>query len=209
LDYGLEWEQAWIEHVATWQPPPRDEHYYITVKEANERQGPILDLIMSGNLRNAVDSYPLQMFTACVYWATDDDDHEVYHADINWKDLSDDVIMELFASDGSVYRYSHSNGYRKHSDKIHWPCTVVRHHSSNNNTYVVRIHQSPYSQRTGEMPWHRHKLPRTLYSYPRESIRYFKLPFRSDQHLPGVFRQPISIRGDIFPANWRNLVDKS
>ncbi|GKY93853.1 hypothetical protein MPSEU_000352200 [Mayamaea pseudoterrestris] len=172
FDYGPEWERAWHDHVATWQPPPRDE-LFITVKEANERQEPIFDSLVSGDLRKSVDNSP-HMFTACVYEATRDDDHEVYHQDTDWKQLSDEEIMAEYASDGSQFRYPSNFGnpgdYRKHGDKLHWPCSVIRRHARNNSTYVVRIHQSPYTRRTGEMPWFRHKLPRILYNYPRESI---------------------------------------
>lgn len=205
IDYGPEWERAWNDHLAKWQPPPRDDSF-ITAKEANDMKGPIMDDLISHDLRKTIE-HP-HLLAGCVYWPSEDDDHPIYHEDYLWKNLTDSDIMKQYASDGSMYTYYSRRSprdYRRHSDKIHWPCTVIRQHQSNREAYVVRIHQTPFSQRTGEMPWHRHNVPRILYNYPRESIHYFKLPFTSDQHLPGVFRQPIGIRDEIFPAQWRNL----
>lgn len=201
IDYGVEWEEAWKEHVANWKPAPMIDSF-ISAKDANEKKGPILDMLVSGDLRQAVD-HPY-LFTGCVYHEKDADSHWVYDTEeSNWQKLSDSELLETYGGDGSGFHYSSDRGYTKHHDLTHWPCSVLR--QEKDGSYTVRIHQSPYEY---QQKWDENDLPRILTNYPRESIHYFVKPFSSDQHLPGVFRHPLGIRDEIFPTHWKNLRDK-
>jgi hypothetical protein len=98
----------------------------------------------------------------------------------------------------------------------YWPCSVLVQEESNDedenededddgisgDTYTVTIHQSDFYDPT---PWSNNELPRILYNYPREAIRYFVRPYASDQHLPNAFRHSIGIPDAIFPPQWKNL----
>jgi hypothetical protein len=215
MDYGIEWEKAWKKHVTTWKPAPGAVEPFVhvttwrpapgavepfvTVKEANEKRGPILDELVSGNLRKEVD-HP-HLFTGCQYWRSAADSHRVYSRKYSGlHTLTDDELMERFADNGKEYAYSRRSEYSTHSDKSHWPCSVLL--QEDGGTYVVQIHQNVWED---ELPWGKNNVPRLLFGYPRESIHYFVKPYASDQHLPGVFRHPIGIRDEMFPAHWKNL----
>ena len=199
MDYGEAWEDAWEKHVANWKPPSplisldgKSEELFVTAKEANENEGP-LDLLVSRYLRE-IPRHPY-LFTGCRYYTTKWDKDVAWDTPYEWEELSDEEILKSYADDGSIYK----GVYSKHGDKTYWPCSIFR--KEENDSYVVRIHQH---RRFDRQKWDENNLPRLLTNYPRESIQYFVKPYASDQHLPGVFRHPIGIRDEIFPAQWKN-----
>jgi hypothetical protein len=199
IDYGETWEDAWEKHVANWKPPSppisldgKSEELFVTAKEANENEGP-LDLLVSRDLRE-IPRHPY-LFTGCQYYTTKRDKDVLWDTPNAWEELSDEEILKYYANDGSIYEGVYSN----HGDRTYWPCSVFRKEA--NDTYVVRILQHTQKDK---QKWYKNKLPRLLTNYPRESIHYFVRPYASDQHLPGVFRHPIGIRDEIFPAQWKN-----
>lgn len=208
FDYGPEFEEAWAKHVEQWQPPPRVDGF-LTAKQANEHEGPILDEFVSGDLRKTVTHDHL--FTACQYWSDDVDEHEFYSDTTigDWTKLKDDEILERYADDGEYY--SDGVAYRRHRFWSHWPCTVIRKEerfdddNGDEDLYTVRIHQSPFHH---QLDWDKHDLPRILFGYHREGIHYFVQPLKSDQHLPGVFRHPIGIRDEMIPDAWKDMRSK-
>jgi len=197
VDYGLEWEEAWAKHVASWQTPAPPTEPWITAKEANENDGSIIDAFVSGDLRKTVN-HPY-LFTGCQYWESEFDRNPVYlYANPEWKEMSDDDILGQYSDPYSLHGWDQHN-YSHHMDRSHWPCSVIQQEDGGN--YTVRIH----STEDGYPPWKENELPRLLTNFPRESIHYFVRPFEGDQHLPGTFRHPIGIRDDIFPPQWKNL----
>jgi len=204
-DYGEEWEDAWNKHVASWRPLKAPESW-ITAKEANMLQAPILDELMSGDLRETVD-HPY-LFTGCQYEESHFDEHPVYTDTArpgDWRDMGDNEIMSLYSDPFEILDLDVQH-YAIHRDGTHWPCTVIGPDDENGWTYTVRIHPSPYSY----PPWEKYNKPRLIRNYPLEAIHYFVRRFQSDQHLPNAFRHPIGIRDEIFPPQWKNLkVEKS
>jgi hypothetical protein len=211
IDYGVEWEEAWAAHVAGWKPPPlpSSSEPWITARDANDNHGSIIDSLVTRDIRQTPD-HPY-LFTGCVYWMTEWDTDRVFQQrGLDWKNsMTDDELLRTFSDPGSMYAYfDYARGYRHHSDRIHWPCTVVRPDNDDETTYLVRIHQAPWWRGTNDgasLPWHDNDLPRLLREYPRSSIHYFVHPYASDQHLPGVFRYELRIRDDLFPEQWKNL----
>ena len=195
MDYGLEWENAWDAHVASWKPPVHDIKPFITAKDANEKEGPILEFLVTGDLRKVSD-HPY-LFTGCRFRLNNKTEQdEKWVNDPGWVDMNDEEILKRFAKNGSIFK----GNYTTHSDRSHWPCSVLR--EEDNGSYTVRIHN-----RLGNTPppkWEKNNLPRLLTNYPREGIHYFVQPYASDQNLPGVFRHPIGINDDIFPEKWKN-----
>jgi hypothetical protein len=201
IDYGIEWEQAWTQHVANWRPPPPPPTKWIPAKEANEDTGPVRPEFVSGDLRKTVN-HPY-LFTGCLYYATKWDGHSVFQrSNLDWKSMSDRELLETFSDSGESYVYRDQHMYLHHVDRSHWPCTVLR--QEEDGSYIVRIHRAPWAS-DERLPWHENGLPRLLHNYRRESIHYFVHPFASDQHLPGVFRHEIRIRDEIFPRQWKNI----
>lgn len=195
FDYGLEWETAWEQHVQTWKPPVTNAlQSSVTVKEANEQTS--LKLLVTGDLRKVTD-HPY-LFTGCQYVPSKEDDSRAYRKERpNWESMDDKEILYRFADSGRSYR---GDDYKTHSDKSYWPCSILLE-ESNGSTYTVRIHQVDWAHDT---TWHKNKVPRLLTNYPREAVHYFVRPYASDQDLPGVFRQPIGLRDEIFPEQWKN-----
>ena len=208
IDYGPEWERAWSEHVGQWKPaslPDQwpDQKHWVSAKEANEDMGPVLQELVSGDLRETV-RHPY-LFTGCQYWETRQDVHPVYARPRDWKSMNDEEILDLYSDPGDRFCDGEHRLYRYHRDASHWPCTVLKHNAED-DTYVVRIHPAPWaSSDPDDLPWDANGLPRLLRNFKRDSIHYFVQPFSSDQHLKGVFRHDIRIRDEMFPEQWKNL----
>jgi hypothetical protein len=216
IDYGVEWEKAWAAHVAAWKPPahPQSSASWIRARDANDNHGPIIDALVTNDIRNMSD-HPY-LFAGCVYWPTELDYDDVFQQPgFDWQgSMRDEELISTFSDPGSDYTYyDYARGYGHHSDRTHWPCTVVRPENDDGDTYLVRIHQAPWwraeSEDGASLPWHDNDLPRLLHEYPRSSIHYFVHPYTSDQHLPGAFRHELRIHDDLFPEQWRNLRDES
>jgi hypothetical protein len=205
IDYGVEWEHAWNNHTQRWVGPEREEDF-VSAKEANERTGPVLKHLVSGDLRKTVnDRY---LFTGCFYEATDDDMEGENFTKPNpaWTNMTDDEIMETYADDG--HRFSRQpDYYRHHNSRSHWPCTVLLPEAEAGE-YTVRIHMMPMrgTYRKREIvrtAWHRNDVPRILTNYPQSSIHYFVRPTATDQMLPQAFRHPMGFPDELFPDQWR------
>lgn len=192
MDYGIEWEKAWNDHVSGWKAPPKVKGW-MTAKQANEDQE--LTSLMTGNISKQMD-HP-HLFAGCLYRPGAQDRDEVYRdRDVEWSELSYDQILNRYADDGSRYE---GRNYKNHNDQSHWPCTVIR--KDGESTFTVRIHQSDWDD---PQQWDMTETPRLLKNYPRASIHFFVKPYESDQHLSTGFRHPIGIPSQIFPEQWKN-----
>lgn len=201
IDYGREWEEAWEKHVANWKPPVDSTFQsYVSPTELNEKEGPF-EMLVSGDLREKVD-HP-NLFTGCIFWETNFDEESRWSiTDLNWEQLDNITLLERFASnDGAEY----FGDYEDQHDGSYWPCSVIRSEDDDGSTYTVRI-LGPTRGHSHKPTWYKNRLPRFITKYPRESIRYFNGPYKSDQHVPGAFRHHIEIRNDIFPEQWKDLL---
>lgn len=195
MDYGIAWEEAWKQHIASWQAP---EPILISAKEANVGSNPPAFLI-SGDLRAHVN-HP-HMFSGCQYWPTAWDEDNVWNtADPEWRNLTDAQLLHKYADDGSSY----VGDYSSHRGSEYWPCVIIRP-EKNSDTFTVRILQSPFERE--KQNWAKKRVPRFLTNYPRESIHFFVRKGAGDQYLPDVFRHHIEIPDEIFPAHWKNLAE--
>lgn len=199
---------AWNKHVSTWQPPffPSNAVFrWITAEEANSAGGPIIEDLVAGDLRKTTDDHPY-LFTGCQYWPTGADIHEVYLKLRDWEHLTDERILAYYSDSGRYY-FQHQRkrllDYSTHRDGTYWPCSVIRQDDDDGLRYTVRIHIAPWVRKPLP-PWHDNRLPRLLTNYSREQIHYFVKPFKSDQHLPNVFRHPLGIPDEMLPPQWRN-----
>ena len=212
IDYGEDWEKAWEEHVEEWEPErPDEEDFYFSIAEANN-QAPNepLEHLVSNSVRGEESDHPY-IFTGCLYWPTELDDHEVFvdEEEVDFDELSDDELIQTYGDDGSFFRL---DSEREKMQLNYWPCAVLYQEEGDEEeeededreaTYLVRITQHPSEQR---LPWHENEVPRFLYNYPRSSIHYFAKPYQSDVFMSNAFRHPIGIPDDMMPQQWLDLL---
>mmetsp|Transcript_9625 Transcript_9625/g.23376 ORF Transcript_9625/g.23376 Transcript_9625/m.23376 type:complete len:770 (-) Transcript_9625:48-2357(-) len=232
MDYGLEWEQAWLKHLEEWKPPTfgsevshaydfehkwlsyvsegvvsqttAREHGHFSVTKANQNTSAPLPYLVSGAVGHE-ENHP-NIFTGCLFWATKQDVDDVYFKPSDYMEynrMSADDIMERYSYDGRMFR---KDSPEDTANDNYWPCQVLfqdNEDESNEITYTVRI--SEYPRAPGKLPWVESEVPRLLYYYPRASIKYFTKPYRSDAFLRGAFRHYIGIDDAMLPAQWRSL----
>lgn len=132
------------------------------------------------------------------------DDHDGMNmspSDDLWQELSDEAILWSLSEDGS--QFTAENSPRRISfGGSYWPCSVVR--ENKDGSYNVRVFPKPPKSRVPPPLWFEEGLPRFLTNYPRESIRYFTRPDRSDMHLASAFRHHIDIPDEMFPPQWKD-----
>lgn len=199
IDYGIEWEQAWAEHVQNWNQPRSssdEKDFWISAKQANDMDSEISEAMISGDLR-ATSDHPY-LFTGCQYWASSQDEHTIFQKEADWMKLGDEEILDLYADPSS--NEDAFGGYEVHRDHTYWPCSILKQSEDGSKTYTVRIHQSPFED---EQPWERYGVPRLVTNYPRAAIHYFVKPNMSDQQLDGTFRHPIGIPDSMLPPQWK------
>mmetsp|Transcript_13380 Transcript_13380/g.37689 ORF Transcript_13380/g.37689 Transcript_13380/m.37689 type:complete len:765 (+) Transcript_13380:99-2393(+) len=204
IDYGDDWEKAWLDHLKKWHPPEKIANFK-TVQELNHKQEPITNDLISGDLRKTVGNP--YFFIGCQYWTEFISDYSkawYQKTETPWESLDDEQILEDYSDDGSDFVYSDRTGYINHEEFSHWPCSVLKAHDD--GTYTVRIHQSPLKdESTRKTNWAKNNLPRILTNYRRESMHFFVRPESQDHMLPGAFRHHVGLPDGIYPEQWKNL----
>jgi hypothetical protein len=214
IDYGAEWETAWLFHVEQWkQRYPSLVSPKYSVREANEllvRTGKVLPRFISEDLRKVTVRADPYLMTFCLYWPTPLDEEEVWEQELDsrWQDMDDEQLLEEYADQGSEL-YA-GQDYLTHNDGMYWPCSVLFLEDDGDEDedavlyYTVRIHQTLDKERHDVMSWHENRKPRFLTQYPSTGIRFMTHSYSSDHFIPQVFRHEISIRDEIFPEHWKN-----
>ena len=185
IDYGREWEAAWEQHVRNWKVPERPRRF-MTAAEANANSKEALKEFLTHDLRKSTD-HP-NLYSACFFSYSSMQYVHITtekHKDW-WMNLSDDEILETYASDGRKLL----RDYKSHKDDSHWRCHVI--YPDGEDSYTVRI------------VMRRSHVPVFFVNYPRESIHFFHEKHGSDQHLTSAFRHHIEIPDEMFPHEWRN-----
>ncbi len=186
LDYGIEWEEDWKEHVASWEPPSDED--YASIKEMTD----------VGVFRTAEeledDPYPSNIMTACLYWLEED---EVYDPD-----FEDETVAADWVTDGGdIVAAAKSVDQR---DLVVWPCKVFSREKDNNGVdrYDVQILQNKNDEE--ETVWHVNGYRRILTNVTNDILQFRPTRYMSDQHLPGVFRSFLRIPDEMFPEQWKD-----
>jgi len=207
IDYGIKWEEAWDDHVRNWKPPTtreeqdQKEEKWISTKELNEELGP---LTVAPNFSAKHISFGAQngMFTACFYYEDDQRFWDQFGDEETWDETTsiNGTINKFGKSYGEAYDVEE---YEVESGDF-WPCIVTRKDSApstEHETYTVRVLQSKIHDET---IWETCNFPRIISNYPRKSIRHFYLPYKSDIHLPNVFRHHMELPDNLFPGVWKD-----
>jgi len=199
IDYGMEWEKAWNEHVAKWKPKntssmPLQELIHSMNREKNLRT--VYDLI--GN------PYPENITTVCLYFEPSEDaEYEKYDYGYEPEDiiLMEDLMEILggYSINGEKYDVKEEEVF----DHYFWPCSVYEISDNIEDPVVtVQIFQLPAEKRT---PWTEAGIPRFVVNYPKDKVMFAETPYSGDQFRSNVFRHPIGMSDDVFPMKWRDL----
>ena len=197
INYGLDWEKAWDQHVRKWQPPATDEDYY----SAEDLNGdPDTEMIMTIEEQQEFP-YPSSVVTSCFYEHVNTDgfhDDSGAYAD----PLEYDVIIkqfEPFADDRLDFMFLR-------------PCVILSRdeitdteHGEEEEVsyeYVVQILNSDHIHDTQKIPDYEVLIVQGL---PRDSIIFTDFAYSSDTHLTNSFRQEMIMSDGLFPNSWRNL----
>jgi hypothetical protein len=171
-----------------------------------------LETLVNYELREDVVKEDDYLETRCIYWVTEKDEDKVFHGEgedvpDDWTELEDDEeILQLFGDTGGEFVLP--EGYSEHPEHAYWPCAVFAAEEKEDDrdgllTYTVRL-LDPSTDQQDVPPWAQNDIPRFLFDYPLESIRYFARPYRSDQHLRNAFRYPIGLNDKLVPPQWKN-----
>ena len=176
VDYGTEWEAHWKQHRLAWNK--HGDFKQINLRESNDN-----------------------VFTGCLFWEKPGNKWprfvEIEFDFTDWSNLEDQIVLDLFAEDGSHYTAKHNH------IQTYWPCSIVHYnrHDKYQTSYTVRLFQPHWEK----IRWtHENTIPRFLVNYPSSSVRSFTKPYSSDIHDPAAFRHHVDIHDDIFPDKWRN-----
>lgn len=209
LDYGLEWEAAWNQHVHSWEesdymPEPR---LSVTLLNEKVERGLPLEHLVANTLHakegDHMDDY---LMTTCMYEVSHSDEHPIYETKHLWANDDDKTLLENYAFVGDDYFFE--GGYQEAEVDVYWPCIVLKQDNDNNDetdsdiTYTVRILPSFFHD---EPLWARNEQPRILVKYPLSSIRYFPRPYHSDQHIQNAFRHYMVLPDAMVPDHWKTL----
>jgi len=187
IDYGSAWEEAWKNHIKSWQPPEEGDKYfnYYPVKKLTR------DRDIRTVLELATKPYAENVQVTCLYSRPLDKEPKSTLPS-NWKELSDAEIIQLHSKPGEYHDKSDDKCTTK--SMTYWtyePCKI--YFNNNNFLFTVGIFPDENSP------------PLVFTEYPGSSIKFSSKIYSSDQHLPNAFRHPIGFPDDLFPTQWKNL----
>lgn len=181
LDYGEEWEEAWSNHVAQWNPP-EELLKYTLASFRNALNDPI-----SPSQSDDLHSYLCNL--------------EPFARDTS-VESEDQIPMEDYHANPSTNRssWSHeiSEMYSENEYIWWWPCKVISASEDSGQTFRVDILKRTQDD-DGQRP-----VIRKIQNIPRSAIRFVDKPYQSNQHLKNAFRHYIPIPDSIFPLHWRD-----
>jgi SET domain len=199
INYGLEWEKAWDEHVNGWQPTVGAEEY-VSAQEMN--RDPEKWVLTTINEQEE-SPYPLSIVTSCFYEL---DDTDGYHDDSGlyadphdfdvivkkWKAFEDTTIDLLFLRPCIILERVEVTDVERMQDSS----------ASSSHQYTVQILNSDKIHDVQKIPDYELLV---VEGFPRESIMFTDFAYSSDMHLKNSFRHEMIMPDGLFPNTWRNL----
>lgn len=199
INYGLDWEKAWDEHVNKWQPPVEAEEY-VSAQEMNRDPG---NWVLSTVDEQEESPYPSSTVTSCFYEHVDTDgyhDDSGVYADPNefdvivkrWKPFEETTLDLLFLRPCIILsRDEVTDVERVDDDRV-----------SSSYQYTVQILNSDKIHDVQKIPDYEVLV---VEGFPRESITFTDFAYSSDMHLKNSFRKEMIMPDGLFPNSWRNL----
>ncbi len=223
IDYGIEWENAFLDHAAKWKAPDSNSSGFENYASSEKLNQEHANFTFKTLEEQDEDPYPDNIQTMCYKYYDEHDDP----VDISSFTDEDILLFREETSDEkleSVEYFGYHNEDELHfidpdapnqvvtdgSDQIDakhsdgagwfWPCQILTREQD--NTYSVRILHNPSDTTIG---WVTMRYARVLYNYPGQSIKFGNKRYTSDQFLPGAFRHHIELDDDMLPDHWKNL----
>jgi len=192
LDYGDEWSRALAQHVGDWEPVPGAQGY----APSYVFNDVIKVLRTERELKD--HPYPDNIFTSCYY---------------RYSDNKDEAEKQSDNEGVTAFRWRPTRGIFEPRNLR--PCVVLRRQdnaddgtsttAATTTTYTVRIrnrHGLSDEQRLPKGAMH------IVTHVPRHAICFSDKSYTTDQHLANAFRKEIGIPDNIFPAKWKDLLEK-
>jgi len=188
IDYGDTWEEAWKEHLKSWQPPAKYSKY--------SRYTSVTKLTNDHDIRTTAElvknPYADNVEVQCLFGAryTYKDDFALPPS--NWKDMSDAAIIEKHSYPGGMHSINAKKPEQVGIEWIYNPCDIHFHGDDGHLTVGIYALSDD--------------VPLIFTDYPSESVRFVSKEYTSDEHLPNSFRHPIGLADKtMFPEQWKNL----
>ena len=197
LDYGRTWEDAWWNHVRTWEPYNPDDHYapaYVIddtvrlIRTEQEQKG----------YQGA--EYADNVMTTCFYRYSDRSEEERREAqERNTIHGSDSATAKKKKDDKPsvrTFKWEMTKGLFELKNLR--PCKILKRveDSKGRSVYAVRMMNHPSLPSDEQIPGGDHEL-HLVTNIPRIAIRFSDKPGTTDQHLPNAFRHGIGLPVDI------------
>jgi hypothetical protein len=183
IDYGIEWENSWLNHLAAWKSPCSQGR--MSARFIND---------MNKDKHNTeYHSWTKDHFTVC--WKHDTTDFELIYI------VASNVTNAARNQEGYTITHNYNgimfgdDGFEYSSfDDVRIPCKLWKSHRKKKTFEAVL-----FFHHISAIEVHR--------AIPESSVDFIPKPYRSDMHLPGAFRHEIKIPDDIFPHHWMDLED--
>jgi hypothetical protein len=180
LDYGPEWEAAWEQHVANWEPLPGAQSYVYPE-----------DMDDTATLRTVkeqeTDPYPNNLITMCM---TSNGGHgRSKKRHMEWSEPR--------------HSWAHSMVFchildRQIGDADNEEYTVSLHFFDENIDELMNEKNAGYDP---SVPMEELFIDTKV---PRRAIRWIEKPYFDDEHLQNAFRHPIGLPDELVPDSWKN-----
>lgn len=174
LDYGKTWEQAWLQHVASWKPLP-DADKYVYPAEIDET------VPLRTVKEQEQEPYPSNLVTMCSVhdWARENGNHVVWRQPPRgWFGSDYRVVCHILdRSMGKNGNYVYTVSLDDMLDKEPLP----------DYTYDASV---PIEDQYID------------YQVPRRAIRFLEKPYADDEHQANVFRHPLEFPAELVPESW-------
>jgi hypothetical protein len=180
MDYGKEWEDAWSEHVANWEPL-EDAHEYIHSSEWKEDYFRTYE-----ELTELGNPYPPNLHTMCIESFSADDDGKFYFIPI-LRETMERVYCNVVnrRKQPKKKKASETDGVGADIDapvdEFEYIYDVdLRLDTDDDDSWVQVV------------------------NYTSDAIFLYDRAFATDWHMPNVFRHEIMIPDEIMPKSWQN-----
>ena len=174
MDYGEEWEQAWKEHVAQWQPLDSAEDY-VYPEEMDETD------VLRTVEEQKTDPYPDNLITMCRTpdWEREESNHVIWQED-------------NYPFWGEMMAFCHILAREKGKDGDPVYTVSLNFHKTKGKKSDLAYNES--------IPLEDQYID---FKVPRRAIRWIEKPYYDDEHMSNVFRHPIMFPDHLVPDAWR------